>query len=231
MPEPFALILMAKAPIPGRVKTRLVPPLDPEEAARLYVCLLEDAAEEMARVPGGTPFLYVHPPGEEARFRRAPFARYDPRPQVGRDLGSRMTRAVRDVFREGFREAVLVGADCPALGVLRVREAVRELRGGSEAVLGPARDGGFYLAALRFVPEGIFRGIPWGTGEVLARVCGRLRREGRRFSTLPVLPDVDTPEDLGELARWARRLRRPACPRTRRWISSRGSRASPRPAG
>ncbi len=231
MPEPFALILMAKAPIPGTVKTRLVPRLAPEEAARLYGCLLTDVAEEMARVPGASPFLYFHPPGEGGRFLRGPFARYDLRPQAGGELGSRMARAVRDVFREGFREAVLVGADCPVLEARRVREAVRELRVGSEAVLGPARDGGFYLAALRFVPDGIFRGIPWGTGEVLSRVCGRLRREGRRFSTLPALPDVDTPEDLGELSRWVRRRGRPACPRTRRWISSRGERALLPPAG
>lgn len=230
-----ALILMAKAPAPGEVKTRLCPPLSPRSAASLYRRLLLDAAEELGRVRGARLLLFHAPPGAAGRFRAAPFRPFALAPQAGRDLGERMESAAGEAFRGGARRVVIAGADCPALSASRVGEAFRELSAGAAAVFGPSVDGGFYLAGLRFPPPPVFRGVTWGTPSALGDVVARCAALALPYALLPPERDVDTAEDLDALAAWAGRHARPACPRTRRWLSGRAGSpagaATPPPAG
>lgn len=226
-----ALILLCKAPFPGLVKTRLAPLLGGRGAASFYRCLLEDSAEEMSRVGGVSHYLFYTPDSAASAFARAPFTRFRRLPQRGGGLGERMARAVDVALLRGARRVVLVGADCPALGAPRVRAALRELADGAGAVFGPARDGGFYLAGFTGPVGPLFRGVAWGTGEVLAAVAERCRRGGIRYSLLPSESDIDTPGDVAAFARWSESHRTPPCRRSRRRVSAltspRGSATAP----
>jgi rSAM/selenodomain-associated transferase 1 len=217
-----ALILLAKAPIPGQVKTRLCPPLTGKEAAVLYACLLEDTAAEMARLRRVHRYLFFSPPGSEGFFRRDPFSVFEPLPQSGGNLGERMANAFRTAFERGFARAVLVGADCPVLSASLVRAAFRELSSSAGAVFGPSDDGGFYLIALSSNAPSLFRGVDWGTASVLSEVSLRCRTAGIPYALLPPGFDIDTVDDVTALARRVRARSSPACLRTRQWLTSCG---------
>jgi len=214
-----AVVLMAKAPVAGRVKTRLCPPLAPAEATRLYACMLGDAAEEISSVARVARYLFLDPPGAADALLEAPFSTFERFPQRGRDLGDRMRNAAATAFRRGARRVVIVGADCPSLSAGTVRRAFRELSSGASVVFGPSEDGGFYLAGLSSPDDRLFRGFRWSTAEVLRNAAARCRMLSAPFSFLPPGRDVDTGEDLLALREWARTHARPACPRTRGWIT------------
>ncbi len=225
-----ALIVMAKVPRPGSVKTRLTPPFSAREAAALYACMLADTAEEMASLRGVRRYLFRWPPGGGSRFDAAPYAGYAMRPQSGTDLGDRMARAAAEAFAAGAGRVAVIGADCPALGASRVAEAFRELSAGAAVVLGPSADGGFHLAALAAPAPAIFAGVAWGTASVLGAVAARCRAAGLPYSLLRTERDIDTAEDVSAFHRWARSRTLPPCPRTRRWVTSRWGRpATSRP--
>lgn len=225
-----AVILMAKAPLPGAVKTRLCPPLTHGSAVSLYRCMLTDVAEEMgSRLRGVRRYLFFSPPGQEGPFRSAPFRRFGRVAQRGRNLGERMDHAIRTALSGGARHVVVIGADCPFLSAHRVRSALRELSGPADLVLGPSEDGGFYLIGSSSPIPFLFRGVPWGTGSALAEVVARCRRAGMSYALLPTELDVDRPEDLETLRRHAARRTAPACPRTRGWLMGRAP-TSGRPA-
>ena len=214
-----AVVLMAKAPVPGRVKTRLCPPLAPAEAARLYACMLGDAAEEISSVVRVARYLFLDPPVAVNTLRGAPFSSFERFPQRGKDLGEKMWDAAATAFRLGAKRVVIVGGDCPALAAERLRQAFRELREGAEAVFGPSADGGYYLVGLTCPEERLFRKYTWSTPTVLPDTVARCRALSIPFSILQPERDVDTGKDLLALGDWARRHARPACPRTRGWIT------------
>ena len=214
-----AVVLMAKAPVPGRVKTRLCPPLAPAEAARLYACMLGDAADEISSVPRIARYLFLDPPVAANAMREAPFSSFERFPQRGKDLGEKMWDAAATAFRLGAMRVVIVGGDCPALAAERLRRAFRELREGAEAVFGPSADGGYYLVGLACPDERLFRKFTWSTPTVLLDTVARCRALSIPFSFLQPERDVDTGEDLLVLREWARTHARPACPRTRGWIT------------
>lgn len=214
-----AVVLMAKAPVPGRVKTRLCPPLAPAEAARLCACMLGDAAEEISSMARIARYLFLDPPVAANAMREAPFSSFERFPQRGKDLGEKMWDAAATAFRRGAVRVVIVGGDCPALAPERLRSAFWELREGAEAVFGPSADGGYYLVGLACPDERLFRKFTWGTPTVLMDTVARCRALSIPFSFLPPERDVDTGEDLHTLGEWARTHARPACPRTREWIT------------
>lgn len=191
-----AVIVFARAPVPGQVKRRLIPALGAQGTARLYGGMLERTAATAA-ASGLTPaFLYTtpgasHPLLSELRERHG----LQSRVQRGVDLGQRMAAAFREVLREAGA-AVLVGSDCPSLDVGDLCAAARWLGTGYDAVLGPAADGGYFLIGLRRPRPGVFRGVPWGSGQVLDATRARLRRLGLEWRELEVRRDVDRPDDL-----------------------------------
>jgi hypothetical protein len=214
-----AIVLMAKAPVAGRVKTRLCPPLSPGESAALYACMLRDTADEVSNLPGVRRYLFLDPP-EPADFPWGkPFSAFERFPQRGEDLGDRMRDAAAIAFRQGAHRVVIVGADCPALSAGTIRRAFRELSTGASVVFGPSADGGFYLVGLSSPDERLFRGFRWSTAEVLRNAAARCRILSAPFSFLHPGRDVDTGEDLLALWEWVRTHARPACPRTREWLT------------
>jgi len=196
-----ALVVFARAPEPGRVKTRLVPLLGEKGAARLHARLVERTLRTAAASGFDDTYLYCSP-----RTRNDFFERMQDRfglrlcSQGQGNLGDRMYRAFeRALRRHSF--AVLVGSDCPALRPTDLRAAARALRAGADAVLVPAEDGGYPLIGLRRVSRRLFDGIAWGSPRVLAQTRRRLNALRWRWRELRTVWDVDRPEDVLRLRR------------------------------
>ena len=195
-PAEGAIIIFAKAPVPGTVKTRMCPPLTPDEAASLHGSLVMDAVER-TRSLRGFDVLLACTPGMEHPFFQTLAARYRIRlcEQVGEDLGQRMDHALTAVFDRGHAHALLVGTDIPNLSA-RHYERAKTLLQTTDVVLGPTEDGGYYLVgATRPVPA-LFADIPWSTGNVLAQSQARAERAGLVVGLLDPERDLDTFDDI-----------------------------------
>jgi rSAM/selenodomain-associated transferase 1 len=198
LPYPGArLLVFAKAPLPGRVKTRLCGKLGSRGAARLQQRLLwrtVAAASTAALCPVE---VWCSPTTAHPLFlalRRRFGVRL--RRQRGGDLGRRMFHALQATWRRAAAGAVLVGSDCPDMGSRQWRQALEWLHDGADAVLGPARDGGYVLIGTRAPAGRLFRGIPWGSDRVCRITRQRLRGLRRRWRELPQQADIDTPAEL-----------------------------------
>lgn len=220
MAESRCLVVFTKPAIPGRVKTRLIGSLKPEEAAELHEAFLGDLVERMGPGAFHLELAWALSPGESV-----PSGRYHGFAQRGVDLGERLWNGLDEALSR-FRFAAAVGSDHPDLPVARVEEAFERLEGGADVVLGPAEDGGYYLVGVGRdnLDRGIFEEIPWSTGGVLGATLERCRELSLRAESLAPAADVDTPDDLGRLAR---RLTQSAgeaktadCPRTLRLLRS-----------
>ncbi len=194
--ESARLLVFAKAPVPGRVKTRLIPALGPRGAARLYRQLLRHTLDIATTTPLCPVDLYCAPDTRHDFFhgcRREYGIRL--RRQQGRDLGVRMHRAMAEALRTADC-VVLIGGDCVSLDSAQLRWAVEELTVGRDAVLGPTEDGGYWLIGLRRASAALFRGPVWGEATVLDATRRRLQRAGLDWRELPVGRDLDRPVDL-----------------------------------
>ncbi len=191
------LIIFAKEPRPGQVKTRLSPPLSPEAATQLYHSFLLDILEEMIRVPELSLALAYSPPGARSFFRDLAPPGTDLFPQEGEDLGERMARACDWGLAAGFGPVLLRGGDVPDLPEAVVAEAREVLAAGrAQVVLGPALDGGYYLVGLAEPQPGLFQGPAWSSRTVLADTLGLAEKLGLKVHLLPAWPDIDTYADL-----------------------------------
>ncbi len=192
-----ALIIFAKQPLPGLVKTRLTPPLSPDQATELYRCMLGDTLAKVAELPATDRLLmYEEQLGAAAYFQQTA-AGCRLYPQRGDDLGDRMANAFGLAFADGYQAAVIIGTDSPDLPLSFIEAAFRELEQSSvDAVYGPSEDGGYYLLGLKRVYAELFRDIPWSSDGVLEKSLARAERAGIRTTLLPSWYDVDTAADL-----------------------------------
>ncbi len=196
-----SLLLFARAPVPGRVKTRLVPPLTAGAALQLYRAFLEDAARSYRAPEEWNAVLMAEPDAGHPDFARLFEPPWRMRAQAAGDLGQRLTRAFEGEFSTGAPAAVAVGSDHPALARRLVREAFRRLSSGAAAAIVPAVDGGYCaigLSAKAPVAE-VFRDIPWSTALTLDVTRERIRAAGIALAVLETAYDVDRPEDLRRL--------------------------------
>lgn len=198
------MIVFARVPAPGAVKTRLVPALGAEGAAELQRWLLARTIDAADRVVFGRHELTLTPVAEPSLLPAAPRARWALTVQRGADLGARMHEALERALNGGGA-ALLVGSDCPLIDSRYLTTAAYALAAGAEVVLGPSDDGGYVLVGLSTPCPEIFEHVPWGTAGVMAATEARLdlagRRRGRAFRVekLPPVFDIDEPADL---ARW-----------------------------
>ncbi len=198
---PMRLLLFVKHPEPGKVKTRLADAVGNETALALYNAFVLDSLETCARA--GLCFtLCVHPPEKLDAVRQWLGDEHVYMAQEGADLGERMANAMQTAFDNGAEKAAVIGSDLPDLPPSLIRQADRELN-RTDAVLGPARDGGYYLIAMRketFCRQ-VFQSIDWSTGLVLDQTLTALEQAGCSVAMLPPWRDVDTVEDLAHLLR------------------------------
>jgi rSAM/selenodomain-associated transferase 1 len=191
---------MAKVPAAGRVKTRLCPPLTPEQAARLARCFLQDRLEQLGGVAGATPIVAFTPPELEAELRSLLPGAVRLVAQAGVDLGARLDRVLTDLLAESGAGAIAIDADSPTLPTDYLRQACARLSDATaDVVLGPCEDGGYYLIGLRRPAPALFHEMPWSTAAVLDETVARTRQLGLRLALLPPWFDVDRGEDLGRL--------------------------------
>lgn len=199
------VLIFAKAPRPGRVKTRLIPRLGADGACLLYGMLLERLVRVTAAARLCPVECWCVPAADDPLFA---YLRDQPgmtlHSQRGGDLGERMHQAAREALTRASA-VLLIGADCPVLGAAHLRRALVWLDQGTDAVLTPVEDGGYVLLGLCKAESALFEDVPWGTGRVLQITRERLRSLGWRWRETETLWDLDRPEDLERLretGRW-----------------------------
>lgn len=207
------LIVLARAPCAGQAKTRLIPRLGAEGAAALHARLIEHCLQTVTGAGLSPVELWCTPSRDEPFFRdcreRYGVSLYD---QIPGDLGARMHAALATALKHA-ESAVLIGTDVPTLQAGDVGAAFQALHAGAEVVLGPARDGGYYLIGMKQAGRRVFEGIRWGSPTVYRDTVSRLREHGWRWHSLREQRDVDTPEDYDRIPEAIKRslALEPAC--------------------
>jgi rSAM/selenodomain-associated transferase 1 len=196
MNEPVAIAILAKAPVPGFAKTRLIPALGAERAALLQARLIERAAATASRSSVGPVTLWAAPDASDALFQalRVRSGMTLTRQSEG-DLGTRMHTAIA----AANGPALVIGTDCAALTSDHLRSAADILCRGTDAVILPAEDGGYVLIGMRAPQAAIFERMGWGTARVLGETRRRLQHLGLTWQEPAMLWDVDLPADLERL--------------------------------
>jgi rSAM/selenodomain-associated transferase 1 len=189
--------VFAKAPVPGEVKTRLIPLLGAQDAAELHALLVRRALA-VARDAGVGPLTLWCLPGTGHPFFGACAAEFGAslKEQRGGQLGERMARAFEHLLATG--PALLVGSDCPSLGAADLLAAAASLA-THDAVIQPAEDGGYVLVGMARPVPGLFEGIRWGEAGVMRETRARLRAAAATWREMPARWDVDRPEDYRRL--------------------------------
>ena len=193
------IILFAKAPIAGRVKTRLIPALGAEGAAELARRMLGHALSIADAAAVGSLELCASPAPSHPDWQNIPLPTgCETSDQGDGDLGVRMARAAQRGLARG-QNVLLIGADCPALTVQHLCAAAAALHDhehSHDAVLLPAWDGGYLLLGLKTHAASLFEDMPWSTAQVAELTLARMAALGWRIAVLDTLPDIDRPEDL-----------------------------------
>ncbi len=192
------IVYFVKYPEPGKVKTRLAKTLGNKEAARIYRKLAEENFRTLQKLESTSIEICVmfDPPESESQIKmwlQNETCRY--LAQQGADLGERLTHAFQSAFESGAAKALAVGSDTLNLDADILRKAV-EMLATKDAVLGPAKDGGYYLIGLsRWVPF-IFKNIPWSTPAVAGITLQRIKEKNLSYELLPELEDLDEAENF-----------------------------------
>lgn len=192
------LALMARAPVPGEVKMRLCPPLDPPEAARLYRCFTLDTLSTLKTIDADLAVCYW-PDSANALFRQFAPGAFGYLPQMGEDYGERLISCVSRLCKDG-PPLVLVRPDCPTLPVREIERAYRMLESGeAEVVLGPSIDGGYYLVGLNSPHSPLFHRMPWGKPRLLEMTLDKAKELGLKTALASEWYTVRTLCDLESL--------------------------------
>jgi uncharacterized protein len=201
-----ALVVMAKAPIPGSVKTRLMPVFSALEAAALARALLLDQLEHLRALRNTDLYLAFTPLGARRLIRRLAPPQFEIFPQSGAGLGARMQKVFATLFAKGHKRIVLIGGDLLPVPLVYITKAFTYLDAKKSrfrfdvpqqrVVLGPSLDGGYYLVGLNREQPALFNRMTWSHGQVLAQALQKLDSVGVRAKQLPPWFDVDTIDEL-----------------------------------
>ncbi len=203
-----ALWVIAKRPQPGMTKTRLSPPLSPEQAACLYHCFLQDTLDLVRRVPFvARGILYL--PAQERPYFADLAPDFDLLLQTGASLGARLNNGLSDSFARGFRRVIIMNSDGPTLPPQNLQDAFTALD-DADVVLGPSEDGGYYLIGLKRPAPRLLLDVTMSTSAVLTDTLLMARKEGLRVHLTRHWYDVDDFDLPGAPA--PRAFRRPTRP-------------------
>jgi uncharacterized protein len=218
-----ALAVMAKAPIAGEAKTRMVPPLTQEQAADLYRSLFLDQLEHLQGLATVELYLVYTPDNAAPLMKQLAPPNFHCLAQRGGDLGERMNAAFIDLWQLGHRSVVVIGSDLPALP-LGFLETAFDLLATSirQLVLGPSRDGGYYLVGMNQPTPEMFQNMTWSHDQVLAQTTDRLGKLGIQPALLPEWFDIDSFEDLKQLKALSEPTARGAVKRTLSYLEGLG---------
>lgn len=195
-----ALAVMAKAPRPGKVKTRLAPPLTLDQAAAINICFLRDTTQNIATLAASgkaAGIISYTPIGDEALFDDLLPAGFALIPQRGEGFGDRLLATAEDLLAYGYGSVCLIDSDSPTVPLAALEQAVDELqREGDRIVLGPSHDGGYYLIGLKRAHSEPFANISWSTSTVFAETIAAARAANLETIVLPLWYDVDDSASL-----------------------------------
>jgi len=223
--ERCALAVMTKVPQAGQVKTRLVPPLTPDEAAELNKSFLRDTAAAIsnAATREGCCGIAVYTPiGAELVYADILPADFVLLPQRGVSFGERLYFATVDLFKCGFESVCLIDSDSPTVPAENFAQAAKLLqRPGERIVLGPSDDGGYYLIGLKKPHREVFERIDWSTERVLAQTMRRAAESGLEVELLPTGYDIDDAAALRRLCDelLGQNMGRSVAPNTRKFLA------------
>ncbi len=197
------ILIFTRFPVPGQVKTRLIPALGSIEAARVHRRMTEYALKTVRSIRRKSEYNDIEIAVCYAGARRRDFRAWLGRDiqyirQSAGDIGSRMLRGFQSAFRRGAQHVLTVGSDIPDLSPEILEKALIGLQ-NHDAVLGPATDGGYYLIGMKYHHPELFGNMGWGSGCVCDRTRAAVRNLGLTLLELPVLLDIDRPEDLASL--------------------------------
>lgn len=193
MKYPDACIaLFARVPVPGQVKTRLIPALGEAGACQLHERLLARILDVLHTQTLCAAELWLDAPGSHALIDDCDLPQHL---QQGDDLGARMAHAMAMTLQR-YHKVLIIGTDTPTLDVDYLEQALQALEHGNDVVLGPAFDGGYVLIGSADRPVPLFAAVDWGSDRVLQQTLDRVASAGLRCHLLPPQPDVDRPEDL-----------------------------------
>lgn len=216
------LMVLAKAPERGKVKTRLARDIGKDAAAGLYRAFVSDLLRMLSRTPYPV-FIHFWPPAAGSRMRDWLGPGYELIPQSGGDLGERMAAAFSRAFAGDFRQAVLIGSDLPDLPASLIHDAFAALT-KTPAVIGPSEDGGYFLVGFNrdaFLPA-VFSGVNWGSSTVLSETAALFEKNQVPVSYLRQWGDIDTRADLLQLARRVAAAPGPTAVETLNFMRDRG---------
>jgi rSAM/selenodomain-associated transferase 1 len=193
------LLFFVKNPEREKVKSRLAASIGVDSAVRVYKNMV---VHMLSRVKRGTFQLYIcfSPKNAQRSIKNWLGREVRYMPQYGKDLGERMRNGFAEAFSMGHKRVVLIGSDIPGLKIQYINEAFESLK-ETDAVIGPAYDGGYYLIGFKdktFCPQ-VFEGITWGAKSVFDETMKKLKRSKRLVYILPYQRDIDTVEDLKRL--------------------------------
>jgi rSAM/selenodomain-associated transferase 1 len=220
-----SLLVVAKRPVPGSTKTRLCPPLSQGQAADLYECFLRDTLDLMRKVPGVQQIIGFLPEDARDYFHRlAPDMELTC--QIGASLGERLDHLLTGALVSGSQRVVVMDSDSPTLPVEYLSQAF-DLLVDADVVLGPTRDGGYYLIGMKQPQPRLLRQVQMSTPRVLADTLALAETAGLAVSLLPTWYDIDTIDDLHQLEDEITRLSsNGSAPATRQWLTQTNWRAT-----
>ncbi|MCL6414433.1 TIGR04282 family arsenosugar biosynthesis glycosyltransferase [Aestuariirhabdus sp. Z084] len=190
-----ALLLFAKPPVAGKVKTRLIPQLGAETATRVHEALLQHTASVFNRCQNVQKQLWAGFDLQHSAFSDPGFDVWSKHLQTQGDLGRRMQQAI-EFNLQRYDKVVITGSDCPVINPEYISAAFAALEEGAPIVFGPAEDGGYVLVGASENVPAIFENIDWGTEAVLQQSRQQLQQQGVAWKELETLWDVDHPEDV-----------------------------------
>ncbi len=189
------VIIFARNPVLGKVKTKLAREIGDEGALQVYLKLLEHTHKVADEVAADKQVYYTDSLDE---FGLLDYFKFTKKLQDGEDLGERMHNAMKSGFDDGYRRVLIIGSDCMELSAEVIEEAFVSLT-SSDCVMGPATDGGYYLIGLRVMQDFLFQDKPWGSSDVLLDTLLDLQNAGMSYHLLPTLNDIDSKKDLDRL--------------------------------
>jgi len=201
-----ALIVFAREPQDGKVKTRLCQDLPVPSVTRLYKAFIRDVLSVALQVQCDERFIYYAGSGSSMPFLRRVNNQFQLKRQTGKDLGERMYRAFLYCQRKQFQRIVIIGTDCLTLTSRDIERAFAKLD-DYDCVLGPSKDGGYYLIALKLPHWKIFKGVDWSTSSVLKQTLRNARQCNKKTFLLCNREDIDT---VVHLKKFSQRVKNPS---------------------
>jgi rSAM/selenodomain-associated transferase 1 len=193
------LVIVAKQPVPGQVKTRLFPKLSPSAASDLYRCFLQDRIQEVSSFNGVDRAIAYTPEDAEEAFVSLALKGFELFAQQGKHLGERLNNIFLEKLAQGYKAVSIVDSDSPDLPKSIINESFELLLSRqADIVLGPCYDGGYYLVGMRKPYPELFQNVPWSTENVLSVTLEKAKKIGLKVKLLSIWNDLDTFEDLVE---------------------------------